>query len=194
MSTTRRTVDEDAILDATLKSVMAIGIRRTTMSDIARQADVSRVTVYRRFGDLATLIAALMTREFGAVLATAQEQTAGEHDARSRLVALAVHGAELLCEHPLLHRILDVDPEIVLPYVTLRAGRFQQAVIEIYAQELRAGMEDGSIAPGDPGAMAAAIELAQRGFVLSARSRHTARQRATAAHELRRMLEGYLRP
>jgi AcrR family transcriptional regulator len=194
VSTTRRTVDEDAILDATLRSVMAIGIRRTTMSDVARQAGVSRVTVYRRFDDLAALMAALMSREFGAVLATAQEQATREADGRSRLVALAVHGAELLCEHPLLHRILDVDPEIVLPYVTVRAGHFQQAVIEIYAQELRAGIEDGSIAPGDPGAMAAAIELAQRGLVLSARSRRTAKERATATAELRRMLEGYLRP
>jgi AcrR family transcriptional regulator len=38
----------EAILDATRASVLDFGIRRTTLTDVARRAGVSRMTVYRR--------------------------------------------------------------------------------------------------------------------------------------------------
>ena len=52
----------DAILDAARVSVRQSGIRRTTLSDIARLAGVSRMTVYRRYPDLPAVIRDLMTR------------------------------------------------------------------------------------------------------------------------------------
>ena len=48
----------DAILDAARASVAQFGIRRTTLSDVARLAGVSRMTVYRRYPDLPALIRA----------------------------------------------------------------------------------------------------------------------------------------
>ncbi|MGH2970425.1 MAG: helix-turn-helix domain-containing protein, partial [Solirubrobacteraceae bacterium] len=59
---------EDAVLDAARACVLAVGFRRTTFSDVARRAGVSRMTLYRRFPDLETLLSSLMTREFGRVV------------------------------------------------------------------------------------------------------------------------------
>ena len=56
----------DELLDAARACVLAVGVRRTTFSDVARRAGVSRMTLYRRYPDLDALLAALMTYEFGA--------------------------------------------------------------------------------------------------------------------------------
>ena len=59
----------EAILDATRASVLDFGIRRTTLTDVARRAGVSRMTVYRRYPDVDAVLRDLMTREFGAAMA-----------------------------------------------------------------------------------------------------------------------------
>ena len=49
------------ILDAVQESVLDVGLRRTTLAEVARRAGVSRMTVYRLHEDLDTLVAALLT-------------------------------------------------------------------------------------------------------------------------------------
>ena len=39
---------DDPVLDSARACVLAVGVRRTTMTDIARRAGVSRMTLYRR--------------------------------------------------------------------------------------------------------------------------------------------------
>src|SRR5580704_3193435 len=67
---------EAAILDAAGECVLAYGVRRTSLSDVARRAGVSRPTVYRRWPDRRALVADLMTREFGGVFRRAAQQRA----------------------------------------------------------------------------------------------------------------------
>src|SRR2546421_25722 len=59
---------EDAVLDATRDCVLAYGVRRTTVSDVARRAGVSRMSIYRRWPDVRSLVADLMSREWHRVL------------------------------------------------------------------------------------------------------------------------------
>jgi hypothetical protein len=68
---------DDGVLDAARTCVMAVGVRRTTFSDVARRAGVSRMTLYRRFPDLETLLSALMTREFGRLVDVKQPGAPG---------------------------------------------------------------------------------------------------------------------
>jgi AcrR family transcriptional regulator len=175
----------DPVLDAARDCVLAVGVRRTTFSDVARRAGVSRMTLYRRFGDLEALLAALMTREFGALVAAAAA-SGGEH-ARERAVAMVVEGARRLAADPLFARLLDVDPELLLPYVTRRRGGMQRMAVAALAEALSA--RDGSVREGDPAAMAAAVELAARGFVLAVRA-----DEPPDWDELGRMVDGYLKP
>jgi AcrR family transcriptional regulator len=183
----------DQILDAARATVLDFGVRRTTVAEVARRAGLSRMTVYRRYPDGAELMRALMTREFGSVLVRAREETASLGTGRERLVGAAIRTLEQLMTHPLMLRLLELDPEMLLPYLTERIGRFQELAREAVAAAVADGQGDGSIRAGDPATLAAACELAVRGLVISARSL-SARQRTRALSEMRAMLDAYLRP
>src|SRR5690606_41165814 len=115
----RRRHRDDALLDAARACVLAVGVRRTTLTDVARRAGVSRMTIYRRWPDARSLIADLMTREWSAVVdATAPPED--RRPVRPALVSGLVDGTRALREHPLFRKIVQVDPEVLLPYVLER--------------------------------------------------------------------------
>jgi len=175
------------MLEAARACVLAVGVRRTTFSDVARRAGVSRMTLYRRFPDLETLLSTLMTWEFGQVVEEARAAGAGG-SCRAHAVAMVTTAARRLHEDPLFDRLLDVDPELLLPYVTVRLGGMQRMAVAGLAAELAAGCADGSVRDGDPETLARGIELIARGFVL-------ARDPGIDAWaELARAVDGYLRP
>jgi AcrR family transcriptional regulator len=186
-------VPADPLLDAARACVLAVGVRRTTFSDVARRAGVSRMTLYRRYPDLDALLAALMTYEFAAVVAAARAEAAPGATCRERVVAMAVRASQGLAADPLFARLLDLDPELLLPYVTVRLGGMQRLAVADLAAELAAGAADGSVRRDTPAAvLAAAIELIARGFVLAAHAEHDAGIDPWA--ELERAVDGYLRP
>lgn len=165
------------------------------MTDVARRANVSRMTLYRRYADVTSLLQALMTREFTQILGDVEREADGPN-ARERLVAAAVEGVDRLTRHPLFLRIVDVDPELLLPYITTRRGAFQRAAVELFAARLADGVEEGSVAVEDPQAAARTIELALRGFAFQAIASGggAQRERDQELGELRRMLDRYLAP
>jgi len=185
--------EDDPLLDAARACVMAVGVRRTTLTDVAHRAGISRMTVYRRFPDVAALIQALMTREFSGVLAEAVAANAGRPTVRERLAHGATDGVVRLSGHPLFLRLLDVDPELLLPYLVQRHGAFQHLVLDAFVALLTEGMEEGSVRRTDPEALAAALELCLRGWVLAARADDPDGLRARATAELRPLLEGAMR-
>ena len=62
--------DGDAVLDAVRDCVLAVGVRRTTMTDVARRAGVSRMTLYRRWPDVRSLVGDLIVQSFALSLRT----------------------------------------------------------------------------------------------------------------------------
>src|SRR3954452_11330590 len=117
MATIRHTpspnrVADDVLLDAALECVLAVGVRRTTLSDIARAAGVSRMTLYRRFPDVRGMLSALITREFGKILAEADRVARPEPTARAQLVAVAVHTVHGLAANPLMRAVIERDAEM----------------------------------------------------------------------------------
>lgn len=184
----------DPILDAAERQVMAVGVRRTTLTDVAKRAGVSRMTVYRRYPDVTTLVQALMTRAFSAVIERAATEAGAGGNGRERVVRTAVHGAELLSAHPLFLRIIDVDPELLLPYATQRTGHFQALAIDALAAQLQSAIADGSVRAADARQLAATIELALRGVVLAARDEAVTGRHEQLFAELSHMLDCYLRP
>jgi AcrR family transcriptional regulator len=185
--------DEDPILDAARATVLDFGVGRTSVSEVARRAGVSRMTVYRRYPDGAALLRALMAREFAAVLEQAERETAWLGTGRERLVASAIRCVDLLATNPVLVRILELDGERLLPYFTGTEGRFQRLAHGLLLERLKRCQEEGSVRDGDPEQLASTLELALRGVVLSGHAMEP-EQRAATLRELGRMLDGYLRP
>src|SRR4030081_1128579 len=89
-------VGDDVLLDAARRCVLAVGVRRTTLAEIARTAQVSRMTLYRRFPDVRSVLAALMTREFSVLLRRAPTPGTEMTTARERLVVIAASAIRAL--------------------------------------------------------------------------------------------------
>lgn len=180
--------------DAVRARVMEVGVRRTTLSDVARQAGVSRVTLYRRHTDLQSMLGALVARDFGEIIAESVAAVCDLPTARERLVAAFIATLRSMSRSPLVLRILEVDPELMLPYVTDRIGQTQRTVLETMEVYIVEGQTEGSIRSGDPGVIAACLELTGRSFVFSARARERACDPASALDGLHTMVDAYLRP
>jgi AcrR family transcriptional regulator len=186
-------VPDGQILDAARATVLDFGVRRTTVSEVARRAGLSRMTVYRRYPDGASMMRALMTREFGELLTASLASLSDGVSGRASVVRAAALTVEELLSHPLMLRLLELEPETLLPYMTERIGRFQQLARDATCEAIVAGQRDGSVRAGDPVAMAAACEMAARGLVLAARSLSPGERREALA-EFELMLDAYLRP
>ncbi len=158
----------DAYLDTARDCILDVGWRRTTLTEVARRAGVSRMTIYRAWSDMQQLLGDLMTREWGAVVAAAVAAGEADTDPVDRLVAGIVGTVRALRENELFLRIVELDPELLLPYLLSRRGRSQDAILAITEPQVRAGQEAGAIRPGNPTAIARSMLLATHGFVLSA--------------------------
>ena len=183
-------IPERAILDAAYELLLAVGMRRMTMADIARQADVSRATLYRRWPNVQAVIAALMTREFGQLAASVV--SAQGLDGRATLVAGVVHAVAEVREHPLLRKIVDVDPEFLLPYLVQRRGSTADFQLSLLEQGIRRGIADGSVRDGDPKLLARAVLLSAWSFVITGPLLVSKRQYQALDNELAELLDRYL--
>lgn len=178
-----------AILDAARACVQEFGVRRTTLTEVARRAGVSRPTVYRRWPDTGALVAELLVRELRGIVA---ETMPAAGSARARLVEGVVAGAATVRSNPLFDKIFRTDTDLMLTYVFGRLGRNQRALIELFAASIREGQQDGSIRDGDPERMATMLLLIAQSAVQSAGTVAALLAGADLDTELRRAIDGYL--
>lgn len=180
-----------AILDAARACVEEFGVRRTTLTEVARRAGVSRPTVYRRWPDTGSLVAELLVRELRAIVADAMP---AEGDARTRLVEGVVAGAATIRSNPLFGKIFRTDTDLMLTYVFGRLGRNQRALIELFTAGIRDGHRDGSIRAGEPEQMATMLLLIAQSAVQSAGTIASLLSGSALDAELSRAIDGYLAP
>jgi AcrR family transcriptional regulator len=184
-------IPEERILDAAYDLVLAVGMRRMNMADLARSAGVSRATLYRRFPNVDAVVGALMTREL-AVLAEQAYRRPGK-DVRSTVVSGTVAMVQAVRTHPLARKIIEVDPEFLLPYLLERRGTSTDAQLDLLAGVLRTN--DGSVRRGNRAAQARALWLAAWSFALTAPVlADDAVGLSTLDNQLRTMLDRYLAP
>jgi len=183
-----------AILDAARDCVADVGVRRTTVTDVARRVGASRMTVYRLFPDAQTLWSTLLTREFRTVIADAEAAAAHLPTALERLVETATRAVAAIAADPLVRRVFELDPELLVPYIIDRLGQSQRIAMDRFRHLLAEGRADGSIRDVDEETVAYCLQLVSGSFVLA--SRVSAREAAPPAvnAELRRLLTAYLRP
>ncbi|CAO5153542.1 hypothetical protein FAIPA1_160077 [Frankia sp. AiPs1] len=185
-----------AVLEAAKASLLAVGVRRTTLSEIARRAGASRMTLYRRWPDLSSLVGDVMTREWGSIVTTAarsaeRDPHGGDLD---HIVDTIVATVDAFRANPVYRRILETDPELLLPYLTERRGTTQQMIVELLAGQLGAAARAGTVRAAEPEALAVMVLLVVQSYVLSADALGGRVPTATRDSELRRLLQAYLAP
>jgi AcrR family transcriptional regulator len=181
---------EDLALDAAREAILAVGWSRTTLTDIARRAGLSRMTLYRRWPEMNALLGDLMAREWDGLVTLP-----GGPDARASLIDGVVGTVAALRDNELFTRIVELDPEMLLPYLLERTGRSQDHVLTLLVAGITAAQIDGTVRTGDPEALARGIVLAAHGFTLSARTMVTEDvSLADLDRELAVLLESYLKP
>ncbi|MBW8486282.1 TetR/AcrR family transcriptional regulator [Actinomadura parmotrematis] len=125
------------ILDAALGEFAAHGLRRVSVEDVAKRAGVARTTIYRRFAGKDQLMQAVILREvrrFLLRIAAATEGLAGPADV---VVEGFVVGLSAARAHPLLARVVQSEPEVFLPQLTMNGDAVMVAARDILADRLR---------------------------------------------------------
>lgn len=147
--------------------ILDVGWRRTTLTEVARRAGVSRMTIYRAWRDMPELLGDLMTREWGGALAAATAYDAGNPPDPASIATTMVATVRALRDNELFVRIVELDPELLLPYLVARRGRSQQLILAILEETVAEGQRAGTLRDGEPAAMGRALLLAMHGAVLS---------------------------
>jgi AcrR family transcriptional regulator len=178
-----------ALLDAALAEVLAHGIRRTTASDIARRADVSRQTLYRYWPDVQALLAALVTRELFAVV-----PRGGTADSLDEFAAGLVATADRIRMLPLVDRLRETDSELFARYILERLGTSQRGIHHEIAARIRAGQAAGFVRAGEAERLAAMILLITQSAIQSAPLVEEWLPPQEWRRELHAAIAGYLAP
>ncbi|MCX4680035.1 TetR/AcrR family transcriptional regulator [Streptomyces sp. NBC_01433] len=127
----------EQILDAAREQFITFGLRRSTVDDVAKRAKVSRVTVYRRIGNKDGLVSACLLREYRRFLVEVDDAVAMLPTIEDRMVEGFVAVLRHIREHPLVGGLLRLEPEIMLPFLTLESGPAFLAMRGYLADRLR---------------------------------------------------------
>jgi AcrR family transcriptional regulator len=191
---------DDVILDAAKASILDLGINRTTLAEVARRCGVSRMTLYRRYADAHSLVREVLEREFSRLLwrytgdHTTQPPIAGGVDGRSALVTDTLAVVRAFQEDPLLGRVLDSGPEVLVKYAIRKLGATQQEALSLLSVRIERGHRDGSIRSGSVAVQAHTILLVAQSYILSAASTRGVVPADRLLDELALLLDAYTRP
>jgi AcrR family transcriptional regulator len=143
-----------ALLDGALDTFLDVGIRRTSMGDIAKRAGISPATLYRKFASKSGIIEAVGLREARRFLADVddviEDAVRRGADAETQITEMAVAVFDGIRRNRLLSRLLETEPELILPLLTVNAGPLMTMGTDYLAQFIRKFQSEGSVPPYDP--------------------------------------------
>lgn len=166
----------EQLIDVTKEIVGEIGFHGVSIEAVARRAGITRPVVYGHFGDLPTLLEAMVDREGSRALtqlAGVLPQPADSASPRADLIAGLRGYLEAVAADPVTWRLVLMPPEGAPPVLRERITAGRDAVVLALAEVVRPGLGPGAESP-DP-------QLTAR--TLSAVSDEAARLLLTDPHE-----------
>ena len=138
------TTPRDRIFEATYACIARYGIAKTSVEDAARQAKVSRATVYRYFpGGKDELMRETIAWEVARFFRSLADALAGIDDLPGLIEEALVFAHRAVEEHAVLQRVLATEPERLLPELTVEANR----VLGLIKAFLRPYLEKEGLGP-----------------------------------------------
>ncbi|MGD0882875.1 MAG: TetR/AcrR family transcriptional regulator [Acidimicrobiales bacterium] len=133
------------IVEAAYACVARRGVAKTTIEDVAREAGLSRATVYRSFpGGRDELINATVgwaTRDFFGRLYERIQGAGSLEEVMERGIMFAYRS---IVEHEVLQRVMQTEPDKLLPILTVESNRIREGI----ALVLTPYLQDRGLAAG----------------------------------------------
>ncbi|WP_161630292.1 TetR/AcrR family transcriptional regulator [Mycobacterium sp. UM_CSW] len=101
---------EEAILAAATEEFGRVGVRRSNLNAVARRANVSRSTLYRRFPTKEELLYAVVGRLTESIFAELQHHTTGM-TAKQLVVEVFCIAVRETTSNPVLHQLMVAEPD-----------------------------------------------------------------------------------
>jgi AcrR family transcriptional regulator len=133
------------VLDGAYEQFCRIGIRRSTMEDVARRSGVSRITVYRRFATKDALVEQVVRREFRRYFDQFLVDIEQARTAADRVVLGFVSALRAIRHNPLIGGLMAVEPDVLVPAMISDGGRTLAAVQRFVAGQLRREQQAGNV-------------------------------------------------
>jgi AcrR family transcriptional regulator len=182
------------ILRAALEQAELVGLRRTTMEDVARRGGVGRATLYRRFPTKAALNDALVLAEVRRYLQGSAQARSQATTFEDRMAYSTMFSVTFMREHTLLRNLLRTEPETILPSLTIDAGAIIDYAAEHTIALLRSELyETTTITPAQERHLRTVAELHTRLTLSFIVTPHTSIKLATI-DDTRAYVRNYLMP
>ncbi len=143
----------EQLLDVAREIVGEQGFHGISIEAVARRAQISRPIVYGHFGDLATLLEAMVEREGERALAQLDDvlpaTVAAADDPRAELLGALRAYLEAVAANPVTWRLVLVPPEGAPAVLRERIAEGRDAVVVALARAVGPGVAPGDESP-DP--------------------------------------------
>jgi AcrR family transcriptional regulator len=145
------------LLDIAVQRFAADGFRRTSVSDIAREAGLTPAAAYAYFAGKEGLFQAAVDADAGALIEAARSAAAEGASAREQLFLFVGELRERVDDHPLARRVLSgLEPEVAARLLTIPS---LVALTAALADELAEAQAASDIRPDvDPAEVAVGLE------------------------------------
>jgi AcrR family transcriptional regulator len=143
------------LLDIAVQRFAVDGFRRTSVSDIAREAGLTPAAAYAYFAGKEGLFQAAVDADAGALIEAARSVAAKGASAREQLFLFVAELRERVDDHPLARRVLSgLEPEVAarlltIPSLVALTAALADDLAEAHAaSEIRADVDPAEVAVG----------------------------------------------
>ncbi len=135
-----------SLLEAAERRFLRFGVRKTTMDEVAREAGVSRTTLYAHFRNKKDLYASLLQQDSEAFIREASGVLATDMSAGKKIRRIVEITRHTYARNHVMRMALACDVEMSLEPVADAFTREQeQRIIELLRQVLEEGVAEGSL-------------------------------------------------
>lgn len=110
------------LIDAALDCFLTFGVRKTSLTDVADRAGISRATAYRVFGDKDGLVRAVVDAEVTRFLDRLDAVVVWDAPLADALRQAIVFSLDYLRDHAVLQRLIATEPEQLTDVAVAKPG------------------------------------------------------------------------
>jgi len=139
----------DRLLAATYRCVVRFGLGKTTIEDVVKESGLSRATIYRQFpGGRDDLLLETVGWELANYFSTLADHVRDAPDLEQLLERGLVFAHRSVTEHVVLRKILDTEPERLLPLLTVESAKTLPFIADFLHPYLVREAEQGRLRAG----------------------------------------------